>query len=316
MVYNELLLEDSWYEKCIEILHRDKYRCQRCGKLGFHNNTYYECQTAAELDSFLKGFLIKGNKPSVFIDEIKKFTKLCDFIIHQNENDGTTDIKSVGGKFLYDLSISRGTLGFSPFFLPTASEYRIQDKKCKGSYLPIDKNDIIIPKYTDLQYSTGNFFIFEKSFFDSYIVRIEKRWPTGVCGDEHGPVFWGSIIVSICYHECCISLEFLDKSHIDDEGNYLETPIAPKALNVHHKYYVSGNNPWEYSNDALITLCQDCHCDEHKSTRTPVYKDLYNKNVMAYAQFCDRCGGSGYLPQYHHVEGGICFKCQGEGVIV
>lgn len=26
---------------------------------------------------------------------------------------------------------------------------------------------------------------------------------------------------------------------------------------------------------------------------------------------CSRCNGSGYLPQYAHVERGICFKCRG-----
>jgi hypothetical protein len=28
---------------------------------------------------------------------------------------------------------------------------------------------------------------------------------------------------------------------------------------------------------------------------------------------CDRCGGSGHLPQYNHVSGGVCFKCNGVG---
>lgn len=31
------------------------------------------------------------------------------------------------------------------------------------------------------------------------------------------------------------------------------------TLNVHHLFYISGNNPWEYENDALITLCERCH---------------------------------------------------------
>ena len=118
---------------------------------------------------------------------------------------------------------------------------------------------------------------------------------------------WGSIFISICYQNRCISLEFYDRT---------ETPITPKALNVHHKYYVNGKNPWEYDDEALITLCQDCHCLEHKSTHTPVYRDLYNKQVLRYAEICDRCGGSGYLPQYHHRDNGICYLCHGEGVIV
>ena len=316
MTYNELLLESSWYKKCIEILHRDQYRCQKCGALGFHNNAYYECQTADELDCFLKGILIKDDEPSVFIDKIKNSSTLWNVSIPHDNNDETNRYLSINDNILYDLNISRDVRSH-PFILPTASKSIIQDTKCKGSYLPIDKKSVKISPEINMQYSTGCYFIFDNSYFDKPIVRIEKRWPTGCIGDEYGPIFWGSIIIGICFQECGISLEFMDdKSVIDINGNYLEVPIIPKALNVHHKYYVSGRKPWEYDNDALITLCQDCHCLEHKSTQTPVYKDLYNKQVMAYAEICDRCGGSGYLPQYHHVKGGICFKCYGEGVFV
>ncbi|MDG1158122.1 MAG: hypothetical protein P8N19_01430 [Flavobacteriales bacterium] len=28
---------------------------------------------------------------------------------------------------------------------------------------------------------------------------------------------------------------------------------------------------------------------------------------------CSRCGGSGHLPQYNHIQGGACFKCNGCG---
>ena len=31
---------------------------------------------------------------------------------------------------------------------------------------------------------------------------------------------------------------------------------------------------------------------------------------------CDRCSGTGRLPQYNHVEAGICFKCRGGKYIV
>ena len=30
-------------------------------------------------------------------------------------------------------------------------------------------------------------------------------------------------------------------------------------LHVHHKYYLKDKKPWEYPNDALITLCEGCH---------------------------------------------------------
>lgn len=31
---------------------------------------------------------------------------------------------------------------------------------------------------------------------------------------------------------------------------------------------------------------------------------------------CSRCGGSGYFPQYSHIEGGICFKCRGKKQVI
>ena len=31
------------------------------------------------------------------------------------------------------------------------------------------------------------------------------------------------------------------------------------TLNVHHKYYEQGKEPWEYPMDALVTLCEHCH---------------------------------------------------------
>lgn len=31
------------------------------------------------------------------------------------------------------------------------------------------------------------------------------------------------------------------------------------TLHVHHRYYMSGREPWEYPDAALITLCEPCH---------------------------------------------------------
>lgn len=31
------------------------------------------------------------------------------------------------------------------------------------------------------------------------------------------------------------------------------------TLNVHHKYYKAGADPWEYELDSLVTLCESCH---------------------------------------------------------
>ena len=36
-----------------------------------------------------------------------------------------------------------------------------------------------------------------------------------------------------------------------------------KYLHVHHRYYTQDRMPWEYENDALVTLCEDCHIHIH-----------------------------------------------------
>ena len=75
-----------------------------------------------------------------------------------------------------------------------------------------------------------------------------------------------------------------------------------------------GHKPWDYPEEALVTLCENCHKNRHEKEKTIVYGE--NDAPFRLTTLCDRCGGSGYLPQYKHVEHGICFKCGGEGVIV
>ena len=87
-----------------------------------------------------------------------------------------------------------------------------------------------------------------------------------------------------------------------------------RGLNIHHTYYIEGRKPWEYDNEARVTLCEDCHKKRHETSDVPLYDS--NKRLISNLIRCDRCGGSGYLPQFSHVEHGICFKCGGEGVVL
>lgn len=34
------------------------------------------------------------------------------------------------------------------------------------------------------------------------------------------------------------------------------------TLNVHHRVYIKGNEPWDYPVENLVTLCESCHSDE------------------------------------------------------
>ncbi len=39
--------------------------------------------------------------------------------------------------------------------------------------------------------------------------------------------------------------------------------VDDRPLHVHHKAYRNGAAPWEYADDELLVLCEDCHRDEH-----------------------------------------------------
>lgn len=39
------------------------------------------------------------------------------------------------------------------------------------------------------------------------------------------------------------------------------------TLNVHHRWYVAGREPWDYPLDSLLTLCEVCHAEETASLR-------------------------------------------------
>lgn len=37
---------------------------------------------------------------------------------------------------------------------------------------------------------------------------------------------------------------------------------ADSPLHVHHIHYLKGSAPWEYPEEFLVTLCEDCHEEE------------------------------------------------------
>lgn len=92
-----------------------------------------------------------------------------------------------------------------------------------------------------------------------------------------------------------------------------EPLVATEAieLHVHHKYYVMGLLPWEYGDDALITMCDKCHWQEHQENKILIYQSEPDGLRETAVQLCTKCWGAGFLPEYRHVQGGICFKCMG-----
>jgi 5-methylcytosine-specific restriction endonuclease McrA len=85
-----------------------------------------------------------------------------------------------------------------------------------------------------------------------------------------------------------------------------------QTLHVHHKKYIKGKMPWEYEDSDLISLCNLCHSNLHSTQTIPIYNNQGQR--IDNAEICNKCNGSGYLEQYHYFQGGVCFKCFGEGV--
>lgn len=90
-------------------------------------------------------------------------------------------------------------------------------------------------------------------------------------------------------------------------GEPIDTPVI---LHAHHKYYIFGYTPWEYSESAMTTLCHDCHHELHNTLVIPVYIDETKKERIPLTP-CKRCSGTGYLREYYYYMNGICFKCNG-----
>ncbi|MEP6626890.1 MAG: hypothetical protein ABJA32_02860 [Ginsengibacter sp.] len=107
-----------------------------------------------------------------------------------------------------------------------------------------------------------------------------------------------------------------EKDYLDDlseDDSFLKNGeidwIFNRTLHVHHEYYKQGLKPWEYPNDALTSLCFGCHEKIHKEELIPCYDS--NGILLSNLAPCKRCYGAGELPQYFHVEYGICFRCDG-----
>lgn len=51
------------------------------------------------------------------------------------------------------------------------------------------------------------------------------------------------------------------KSEVQHKANFTceDCGSTTKTLHVHHCFYVTGRDPWEYDDDLLMLLCDECH---------------------------------------------------------
>ena len=296
MIYSELLQKREWHQKCQKILDRDKFRCHDCGYIGFHNKAgSIRLKSIEELDSFFSDWTYNGQPISKIIESLEsiEFEKIDTFkdeqlfSIYQNAAQ-VVRIEKLLGKNTDYFNNPRAVYNYIMAY----------DSKQELSLLPVygmtfyKKNGIA---KINIPYSYTHILKFDKPITkDIYICFVGGNY-----SNEHGYIN-SEYEIGISYNKYYIHL-----SAVANELLY-------KGLNIHHKYYILGKKPWEYPDDTLVTLCEDCHKKRHQTMSIPMLDSQlrYIKDM----QICDRCGGSGYLPQYHHVEHGICFKCGGEGI--
>lgn len=101
---------------------------------------------------------------------------------------------------------------------------------------------------------------------------------------------------------------------VRDNYQCVDCNAVSDKLHVHHTYYLKDSTPWEIDDSALISLCRQCHYKRHQLESIKVYNKIGNQLALVSHNFmfCHRCFGTGYLPQFRHVENGICFLCNGE----
>lgn len=320
MSYKELLLKSEWFDKCHSILVRDKCSCRKCGCLGYHRDLLYVCNDLSEVDQIFRDSTINGKSVSDFflssINKEREFRKTKGQIqtqrtVHNgyysykiNPFPLNNDILVVIPRTTLLLDINNGlekseiSLWYSCFGADTKTFFRTG---------------------LDTHYAKGLVCRFEFEMTDKCIISIENMYPAGAMAIGNYVDLFACIVVTITYRHYCMSLYLHTERFYEDYEltKNLDKSIKVKGLNIHHQYYVRGKNPWEYDDDALVTLCEECHKKLHMENPTPVYRNgVFPSDIVDYAILCDKCGGSGYLPQYDYYMGGVCFKCWGEGVIL
>ena len=96
-------------------------------------------------------------------------------------------------------------------------------------------------------------------------------------------------IYVIGYSPLTISFHFFNSFHL----------VMPR-LNVHHKVYYRNRKLWDYKDDELVTLCEDCHHYIHslKNIGIPIVEENTNGKVT----LIGRTQPKPYNPQIDHTD--------------
>lgn len=282
--YPELLKSEHWKNRRQHILLRDGNVCQDCHRRGVHNGSYFRIEEIADLNNLLP-VRLNGKDLTTFCDELY-WSDVPPNVLDAPISFTSEDV----GNNLYSYTMTYQT--FKNRF-----EF-ITDKKLVNPP-HYDKAPICIYKEMKLSFNEN------KETLKGHIHMFAFRFNEGISNAN-----FASITVGKYKTEICIATE--------NTLYYFDfIPLNPSnlPLHVHHQYYIKGKEPWDYDDSALITLCADCHQNRHSSSvPVPLYNHDKSSILKTNIPICDRCNGSGYLPEYDYHLNGICFKCWGEGV--
>ena len=307
MTYTELLQKEEWKEKSNEILQRDKYKCQKCGSYGFHNDTIYVTDSFNEIVSMLSKDVLEGESLSELLKQTRNGIVECDKVTFCDLKNNP--IKPQPGPYYPD-----GRVTWDDYNnIKVIKEHRINGLRFLEIHMLNSKS-----RFFSLLHRIRDLYVCADKDIKHF--RVHKYFKS--TKNKYGT----SVSLPMFIMEFDEELTNKYVAYIGGEGItitfqnwafYVSTYNRDvlKVLNVHHNYYIVGKNPWEYPNDALVTLCESCHQKRHEKP-TPCYRSQNFGEPIEYYNTCDRCSGSGYLPQYNDVQNGVCFKCGGEGVLV
>jgi 5-methylcytosine-specific restriction endonuclease McrA len=291
MNYAELLQKDEWKIRCNEILQRDNFICQDCGKVGLHNNSYFEFSSLEDLEPFFSNFPMK---------ELSYFCNTIDLRLRKkNSVEAKFGQVSLGNKsYMYSFSYPDDFFHIICFYSNKKLEYMQNIKFCHDNKI--------------FKYKLHEFKIDISTFL------LADSWNVNTLCFDYG-------FDKICIEGQVRSLRLLITYTLDNKIFEISIPNSLlfeksllfnnlTSLHVHHKYYIKDHMPWEYNNDALVTLCPECHQKRHLQNKVPLFSKDKQQTIIDNLVLCDRCNGTGYLPKYHYYFGGVCFKCNGEGV--
>jgi 5-methylcytosine-specific restriction endonuclease McrA len=65
---------------------------------------------------------------------------------------------------------------------------------------------------------------------------------------------------------------------LERDGNTCQNCGRASPFNeVHHKVYRAGNDPWDYDDNELVTLCRECHAEEPRNPNTDDRATIWKK---------------------------------------